>query len=298
MNFSSILSEIERLDPEIYERTSERRSVIKRWTRTVTLAALPLALGSLFKKAYGQSTPDILIETLNFALTLEYLESEFYKQALLSKGTPGKGDQLIPSGSDETGITLIAKHERQHVAFLQQVIAGAGGKVATQPKFDFTGGNGDMNGPFAAVFSNYGVFLAVAQTFEDTGVRAYKGSAPILMNNHDMLRGALRIHSVEARHAAHIRMMRANTPGPFVSTPAPKPWITRDLSGINSSDVQASYVGEETTLQGPVSPSTLQGTIQITGINGLPITADAASESFDEPLFMAQVLKIVDPFIV
>ena len=282
MNFSSILAEIERLDPEVYERTSERRSVIKNWTRKVTLAALPLAIGSLFNKAYGKSTATVM-EVLNFALTLEYLESEFYT---IAAGTPN----LIPSGPAASAIDTIKRHENAHVNFLVQAITAAGGMPVKKPTFDFTGGNGTMTGPFVGVFNSYPIFLAVAQTFEDTGVRAYKGSAPDLMSSPATLEAALRIHSVEARHAAHIREMRAANGGAVSGTL--KPWITGNQSNIGApytAVVQPSYNGEETTNQGGV---------EVNGINGQAITADKASESFDEPLTMAQVLAIVDPFIV
>ncbi|MCK7559841.1 hypothetical protein MKQ70_34840 [Chitinophaga sedimenti] len=52
--------------------------------------------------------------------------------------------------------------------------------------------------------------------------------------------------------------------------------------------VQAVYDGEELTTQ---------ATINIVNLNGFTISADAASEAFDEPLNKAQVLAIVDPFI-
>jgi hypothetical protein len=68
-----------------------------------------------------------------------------------------------------------------------------------------------------------------------------------------------------------------------------KPWITLNQSGIGSPAVQPIYNGEETTMQAGV---------QITGINSTSISAAAASESFDEPLTKAEVLAIVDPFIV
>src|SRR4051812_25222045 len=111
MNFSNILSEIEKLDPEVYERTSERRSVIKNWTRTVGLTALPFALGSLFNKAYGK-TADVVIDTLNFALTLEYIESEFYKAAVANASAIGI------TGAALGAITTIRDHEVAHVGFL------------------------------------------------------------------------------------------------------------------------------------------------------------------------------------
>jgi uncharacterized protein with von Willebrand factor type A (vWA) domain len=67
-----------------------------------------------------------------------------------------------------------------------------------------------------------------------------------------------------------------------------KPWITgKDTAGIGAA-VQKSYDGEE---------NTIQATIQITNINGMAISANAASEAFDEGLTKEQVLAIVGPFI-
>jgi len=285
MNFSSILSEIEKLDPEVYERTSERRDVIKNWGRKVALAALPFAVGSLFQKAYGRGTASI-IDVLNYALTLEYLEAKFYATAAVGDygGFGGNG----PNTAAKAALNTIAAHEVSHVAFLRKAIIGAGGTPINEPVFDLTGGNGNNNGPFAAAFSNYSLFLAVAQTLEDTGVRAYKGAAPDLMSNNTVLTAALNIHSVEARHASHIRQMRKNLG--FANDV--KPWITGNASGVNpASAVAANYAGEENTTQAMIDIAAIVGVGGTIGVN-------AASEAFDEPLTMAAVLTIVDPFIV
>lgn len=280
MNLQNILHDLNEVDPEFYERTSERRSVIKNIGRVAALTAIPLAFGSLLKKAYGQTNQDIL-NTLNFALTLEYLEAEFYTLAVASSG-------LIPGGAATVAITTIRDHENAHVNFLKAAITGAGGTPVAKPTFDFTAGNGSNNGPFVGVFTNYALFLAVAQTFEDTGVRAYKGQAGVLIPNNDVLTAALQIHSVEARHAAHIRQMRKANGG-LVQGDV-KPWITGNQSNIvnnpGSAAIQLSYNGEELTTQAGVN------------IVSGSIDADAASESFDEPLTTQQVLAIVDPFIV
>lgn len=275
MNLQNILNEIEKADPEVYEKLSPRRDVIRKWGKTVALTALPFALGSMFKKAYGQVNSTI-IDTLNFALTLEYLEAEFYNTGLASSTL------TIPSDAAKGAIQTIALHENQHVAFLRKVITDAGSMPVDKPTFDLSGGNGSMNGPFASAFSDYDLFLAVAQTLEDTGVRAYKGQAGNLIANNAYLTAALNIHSVEARHASHIRQMRrargANQ----------KPWITgKDTGGIPESLVGANYAGEEATMQAGVN---------IAGFPG--ISAAAASEAFDEILTKQQVLDIVDPFIV
>jgi hypothetical protein len=283
MNFSNILNEISKADPEVFERTSQRRDVIRNWTKRIALTALPFAVGSLFQKAYGKTT-DLITDTLNFALTLEYLEAEFYASAISSAG-------LIPAGAATGAIQTIANHEAAHVNFLKAAITSAGGVPVAKPTFDFTAGNGSNNGPFAGVFTNYALFLAVAQVFEDTGVRAYKGQAGNLMENNDVLTAALNIHSVEARHASHIRQMRKANGGLVAGTI--KPWVTGNESNIvsnpGSAAIQLSYNGEELTTQA--------GAV-ITGIGGSGVSAGAASESFDEPLDKAQVLAIVDPFIV
>jgi hypothetical protein len=236
---------------------------------------MPFMLGSFFKKAYGQQTTDI-IGVLNYALTLEYLESEFYIQAVQ------RATGLIPA-ADLPAFQTIRDHEVAHVAFLRTAIQGAGGTPVPKPTFDFTGGNGNNAGPYANVFTNYDTLLAVSQAFEDTGVRAYKGQAGNLMSNKTVLTAALQIHSVEARHAAHIRMLRKNR-----GATNNDPWITGNNAG-GIPGVAAVYTGEEVTTQAG---------IPITNINGQNISADAASESFDEPLSMQQVLAIVDPFIV
>ena len=136
-------------------------------------------------------------ETLAFAILLEELEHAFYVKALK---TPG----LIPA-SDRLVFETISKHEGAHVLFLNTGLTGIGGFPRSAPKFDFTGG-----GKYPGVFSDYRTFLELSQTFEDTGVKAYKGQAGNLITSHSLLTAALRIHSVEARHAAEIRRLRGD----------------------------------------------------------------------------------------
>ncbi|HOY03884.1 MAG TPA: ferritin-like domain-containing protein [Saprospiraceae bacterium] len=279
MKVSEIISAIGEQDPEIYERLSSRRRAMSGFVgfgKKLALTSVPFFLGSVLQKAYGQSTGTLVVDTLNFALTLEYLEYRFYNTALGSSG-------LIPSGPANAAITTIRDHELAHVNFLKTAITAAGGTPVSEPTFDLTGGNGSGNGPFKDAFSNYQVFLAVAQTLEDTGVRAYKGQAGNLISNDTVLTAALNIHSVEARHASHIRQMRkANGFDANI-----KPWITgKDTEGV--AGVDASYAGEENTTQADVS---------IINIGGQTISASAASEAFDEPLTKEQILLIVDPFL-
>ena len=305
MNLENILGELEKADPEIYDRLDTRRKVMQRFKTVsgrIALAAIPMAFGSMLKKAYGQPATTTVAAILNYALTLEYLEAEYYATAVSRFASIG-----VPAGAAQTAISKIADDEAKHVAFLKAGLTAAGATPVTKPTFDFSGNQNGMTaqpigaGPFAPALSttanaqNYGYFLAVAQTFEDTGVRAYKGRAKELTKGGDYLTAALNIHSVEARHASHIRQMRfaynASTPANSLvpSGVTVKPWITLNQSGIGSTAVQASYNGEELVTQ---------ATVGITNINGQTISANAASEAFDEPLDATTVLTIVRPFIV
>ena len=283
MDLNNIFSEIEKVDPEVYARLDTRRSAMKSFAKTsgkIALAAVPLAFGSMLQKAYAgtRSVNDTVVEILNYALTLEYLESEFYNMGL---GTMG----LIPAGDVRTGIELIAKHENAHVIFLQKTIMSLGGMPVPKPNFDFTGGSGSGNGPFKGLFADLGLFLAVAQTFEDTGVRAYKGRAMEIVGGGGVLTAALQIHSVEARHAAYLRETRKALGSGIGNV---KPWITGAMSGINSTAVDANYKGEDNTMQSGMN---------IVNINNSGISTAAATEAFDEPLSKADVLAIVTLFI-
>lgn len=282
MNLNNILKEIEKIDPEVYERLDTRRSSMKSFAKVggrVALTAVPFLFGGMFKKAYaGTSSMPSIVDILNYALTLEYLEAAFYKKATSTFG-------LIPGEYNARwGFNIIADDEAAHVAFLQAAIKGVGATPVAEPTFDFSAGGGSGDGPFKDVFKDYKLLLAVAQVFEDTGVRAYKGQAAGLIENNTVLTAALDIHSVEARHAAHIRNLRSEVN----SDRALKPWITGAKTGRIGGVVHPSYAGEQ---------NTVQAGIEIKNINGMDIDEDAASEAFDEPLTMKQVLAIVGPFI-
>ena len=203
----------------------------------------------------GLGLTGIVVEVLNFALTLEYLESEFYTQGV---GTTGLLGADVRDVFDQ-----IRKHEVAHVSLLQSVL---GDRAVAKPAFDFTAG-----GTFADVFSNAQTFAALAQAFEDTGVRAYKGQAPNLMDNGDVLETALTIHSVEARHASEVRRIRRQ-----------KGWITGSDRGDLPPATQGVYAGESNTFH---------------FILAQPGPGLEMSEAFDEPLTKGQVLEIVRPFL-
>lgn len=272
------------VDPEIQERVASRRHALFGMGRlgiTLAAASVPVAIAAMAKSAFGQTLPASIVQVLNFALTLEYLEAEFYTRAVEAG--------VIPA-SDQAIFTTIRDHENQHVAFLQQAL---GSQAVARPAFDFTGGNGANNGPFAP-FSNYAQFLVLSQGFEDTGVRAYKGQAPNLMSIDSVLQAALQIHSVEARHAAEVRRLRGQRAGTPEQAPH-KGWITLAQVDAAAAPIQPVYNAGVDATGFPAESNTVQGGVNVAALPGQ--TAASASESFDEPLDMARVLQIVDPFI-
>jgi Ferritin-like domain len=127
------------------------------------------------------------VEILNFALTLEYLEAAFYTQGLRQvSGLSGDARSLSKE---------IRDNETAHVDALTKTIGDLGGKPVKAPGVDF----GDA-------FASEEAFLGLAQTFEDTGVSAYNGAAPMI-KSPEVLGAAGSIVQVEARHAAAIRTL-------------------------------------------------------------------------------------------
>jgi len=252
------------LEPELVGRLVSRRDAIAKAGKIgLAVASAPVALGALASTTFGQggALPQVIVDVLNFALLLEENETEFYRTALRSRN-------LVPR-TDRKVFERIFKNEDAHVKLLRTVL---GDKAIPKPTFDHTGG-----GLYPDVFSNYQTFTGVSQSFEETGVRAYKGQAGNLMSNDKILETALQIHSVEARHVSEIRRVRGQ-----------KGWITDSSRGNLPASAQPTYDGEDNTTHGGANLATLN----IPGISQAAIT-----EAFDEPLTKEQVTAIVRPFI-
>ena len=269
MNIQKIfqLLDLSKLDHEEVIFEASRRGFMKRAgksTLKTSLAALPFALSLIPKIVKAQNS--LVVETLNFALKLEYLESEFYTSAT------GPGMTLIPT-ADLAIFTQIKKHEIAHVAFLKNAL---GTSAIQKPTFDFTAG-----GAYASVFTSYSTFLQVAQVLEDTGVRAYKGQIAALQADNETLTAILKIHSVEARHSAVVRRLR----GKSISQPI-KGWITK---AEPNGTVASVYAGEDNITHAGTSLSSIDSLASL--------SETSKTEAFDEPLTKAQITTIIQPFI-
>jgi len=224
--------------------------------------AVPIVGLSSARPVRAQSAPSA-VDILNYALTLEYLEASYYRQGL--NATLSGGSNLI-QGDARTIYGQISKHEDAHVTLLSDTVDSLGGTPVSfeDADFDFTAG-----GAFDP-FGDYETYLLLSQAFEDTGVRAYKGQAGFLAGN-DLLTPALQIHSVEARHAAEVRRLRAEA----YSDVTIKPWVTQSVTG---GAPDAVYAGEDVTSQAGVEQTSLGN-----------YTVDQVTEAYDEPLTMDDV---------
>ena len=160
---------------------------------------------------------------LNFALNLEYLEAEFYLQATTGEGLPdslttGRGGRGPVVGGRQVNFEStnirnyareIARDERDHVAFLRSALGSAAvarPRINIQYSFTVAARAAGLIGPNQGFdpYANENNFLLAAFIFEDVGVTAYKGAAP-LIDNAAYLEAAAGILAVEAYHAGIIR---------------------------------------------------------------------------------------------
>lgn len=169
------------------------------------LAAAPLAAGAAFLAACGSSSDPQTAEDkssdasapkggedlkiVNFALTLEHVEADFYDKVVAAGIFSGATGDLLKS---------IQEDEHQHVAALTALVKKLGGTPAERPVTRFPLGRGT---------------LGLAATLENTGAAAYLGQIDTI-ENREVLAAVLSIHSVEGRHAAKLSRLAGQDPFP------------------------------------------------------------------------------------
>lgn len=204
-----------------FDQQTTRRSILKMGAAGLVSAGLLALMGS-GSSAAGLSALTLpawdnrkLSDTdiLNFALNLEYLESEFYTYAVTGQGIEAFG--IATSGKGTSGPTMngkkvnfsdpmmlaiaeeLAFDEQQHVKLLRSVL---GKDAIAKPALDLNG--------LGIGFGSEAEYLTVGRALEDTGISAYGGAAP-LIKSKEILSTAARILADEAYHMGNVRLLIA-----------------------------------------------------------------------------------------
>jgi hypothetical protein len=279
-------------------RSAETEADRRRFLSSAGLAGLGIVGASTLvagsAKADKVSTEAAAISdasVLNFALNLEYLEAQFYLHAVTGEGLPssmtaGTGTHGSVSGGRKVNFRSrnireyaheIASDERAHVKFLRTALGTA---AVAQPAID-------LKKSFSAAAQAAGIvrpghsfdafsceenFLLAAFLFEDVGVTAYKGAAP-LIKNKTYLDAAAGILAVEAYHAANVRTSLYAAEGGLLGTGL----FSRDLrkAAGKLSDARDSLDGKTDDDQGISNGGTAN--IVPTDANGLAYGRSAAN---------------------
>lgn len=287
---------ISALDARV-ERRNERREFFKTALGAAAMAGAGLGGLGLASRATAAAVTDA--DVLNFALNLEYLEAQFYSHAIYGDGLApdmltGSGRQGMVIGGRSVNFTdktvmayarEIAQDEVDHVNFLRGALGAS--SVVAQPTIDISS---DPNGAFSNAARAAGLigagqsfdpyvsdenFLLAAFIFEDVGVTAYKGAAPLL-SNKTYVEAAAGILAVEAYHAS---LIRTTLYSKGVATPSLR------TSADKISDARDSLDGKSDDDQGISPVSSTKGTVS----NIAPL--DANGIAFDRTT--QQVLNVV-----
>lgn len=182
------------------------------------------------------------VDVLNYALSLEHLESAFYETALETFDEQAFVESDALSEYDESFRTAVygyvetvAAHEAQHATVFTQAVELLGGEAVMPGEYEFG-------------FETVGEFLSLAQVLENTGVAAYAGAAPFV-ESPDLLSAALSVHSVEARHAAVTNFVTGTSRSRTRSTPrAPSRRVLDAVSQfiVSETETPTDGTGNET----------------------------------------------------
>lgn len=304
---------IEALDARV-ERRSERREFFKNALGAAAITAAGATALSMSSAAAAQSITDA--DILNFALNLEYLEAQFYSYAAYGTGLDnsllgGTGTQGAVRGGRQVTFTdpivrqyarEIAQDEIAHVKFLRTALGTA---AVAQPVIDVSVSPTSAFSvaaqaaglvPAGTAFDPYATdeaFLLGAFIFEDVGVTAYKGAAPLLTSKA-YLEAAAGLLAVEAYHAA---IVRTTLYGKGIATPSLRTSadaISRARDSLDGGGANTTIFGANDIDQGissysatPINLATTQAAVTVSNIVPLDSNGVAYSRS------ASQVLNIV-----
>jgi hypothetical protein len=235
---------------DVLAEAPNRRSFVRK------LGLAGISAGAVMRMK-GQDTPAPAItdaDILNFALNLEYLEAEFYTVATTGKYIdqhgitvqggegmlgPTTGGKYVDFSQDPVNFSIelvhqIAYDERQHVKLIQSALTSAGAPFVSKPSINL--------GALGFGFVDYRDFFKLARIFEDIGVSAYGGAAPLIADKA-VLGYAARILAAESEHVGAVRLQVARLvepsprldPADILPPPSGKKVLSLDKNGLSAT---------------------------------------------------------------
>ncbi len=235
---------------DVIAESSNRRSLLKKLGVATAAAGAAMATGGIQLNA--QSAMPSVVDVLQFALNLEYLESEFYTFATSGKtidmapyslGIDGSGMPGATTGGSVTNFgnnivftqaiaMEIAQDERDHVALIRSALQSVNIMPVAKPAINLAA---------LGSFATEGAFLTIARVLEDIGVTAYAGAAQLTtVSGSPYIGTAARILATEAEHVGNIRLQvaRLALPSPtldgvdFPPPPTGTQYISVNANGL------------------------------------------------------------------
>ena len=280
----------------IETRKSNRRTFVQKLGMAGVAASVASALVPSRLEADPSSPTDA--DILNFALNLEFLEAEFYTVATTGLNISQFGiiDYGTDNGSGTNGgattggaqvhftdiyTQMIAEElaldERAHVAFLQNVL----GLPIAKPAINLDA--------LGFGFGSQAEFLTLARIFEDIGVTAYGGAAPLIASK-SYLAYAARILATEAEHAGAIRLLIAQQ---GIASPTldgadvPPPPSGSQFFSLDSSAFTQTRTPGQVLYLAYGAPNATSGGFFPAGVNGNLVTSASAAATTDSATFVA-----------
>ena len=271
----------------------------RRFVRNLGLATAAAGFVASSNIAEAQTAAPTDVDILNFALNLEYLEAEFYSVAttgmtidnfgvaISGGGTAGAttgGNQVAFSTSDSTvrRVALeLAADERFHVSLLQNTILSLGGTPIAKPAINLNA--------LGLGFGNQNDFIVASRAFEEIGVTAYGGAAP-LITSKTVLGYAARILATEAEHVGFIRALinqyQITVPAALDSVDVVPPPAGNQYFSLNSDAITAIRTpGQVLYLAFGGAANAMSGGFFPGGVNGNLNTSAATPALTDGVIF-------------
>lgn len=268
---------------EVIGEATNRRSFVRKLGIAGIAAGAAMRMQGQDASMQGITDADIL----NFALNLEYLEAEFYTVATTGKTIeqlgftiqggdgmvgPTTGGKYVDFSRDRVNFSIelvhqIAHDEQQHVKLLQGALKAAGAPFVSKPSINLDA--------LGFGFHSYRDFFKLARIFEDIGVSAYGGAAP-LISDKAVLAAAARILAAESEHVGAVRLQVARLVEPtrppldaadILPPPSGKHVLSLDDHGLSAirtpGEVLYLAYGGANKTSGGFFPQGVNGTIHI-----------------------------------